>query len=56
MRGIVGFRARVLQSRPKFKLGQDERDDVFTDMVTGLRATGADELAAWMQRFSDRGG
>jgi len=56
IRGIVGFRAAVVEARPKFKLGQDERDDVFADMMTGLRANGADALAQWMDRFADRPG
>ncbi len=54
VRGIVGFRAPVHEARPKFKLGQDERDDVYPNIMTGLRATGADSLADWMDRFNDR--
>jgi transcriptional regulator len=54
VRGIVGFRAHVTEARPKFKLGQDERDDVFPNIMSGLRATGADALADWMDRFDAR--
>jgi predicted FMN-binding regulatory protein PaiB len=54
-RGVVGFRARILQTRAKFKLGQDERDDVFTDIMTGLEATGALDLRDWMAAFDERG-
>jgi len=55
-RGIVGFRARILDVQAVFKLGQDERDDTFADIMTGLEATGATALGAWMARFSTRGG
>lgn len=54
-RGIVGFRARILQTQAVFKLGQDERDDTFADILTGLKATGMSELGDWMARFSTRG-
>ena len=51
-RGIVGFEARVVQSTPRFKLGQDERDDVYADITAGLAAEGRDALLAWMERFN----
>ena len=50
--GVVGFHARILHVASRFKLGQDERDDVFTDILRGLQLTGADELADWMRRFN----
>ena len=40
LRGIVPFRATVRAARPAFKLGQDERDDVYTDILAGLEADG----------------
>lgn len=44
---IVAFRAVVLETHAKFKLGQDENDIVFKDIVDGL----ADRtLAEWMSR------
>lgn len=44
---IVAFRAQVLETHAKFKLGQDENDTVFKDIVDGL----ADRtLADWMSR------
>jgi len=52
--GIVGFRARILNVASRFKLGQDERDDVFTDILHGLELTNGQELADWMRRFSTR--
>lgn len=51
---VVGFRARIVEVQSRFKLGQDERDDVFADILRGLQVTGADDLAGWMRRFADR--
>lgn len=50
--GIVGFEARILTTRGRFKLGQDERDDVFADILRALDATDQTPLAAWMRRFA----
>ena len=45
-RHIVAFRAEVLETHARFKLGQDENDIVFGDIVEGL----ADRtLAEWMK-------
>ena len=52
--GVVGFRARILHVASRFKLGQDERDDVFADILRGLELTGADDLAGWMRRFGEQ--
>lgn len=52
--GVVGFHARIVQTASRFKLGQDERDDVFADILRGLQLTGRDDLADWMRRFADR--
>lgn len=49
--GVVGFHAHVREARATFKLGQDERDDVFEDVLRGLWDTRHHELAAWMRRF-----
>ncbi|MCD9030457.1 alpha/beta hydrolase fold domain-containing protein [Luteimonas sp. Y-2-2-4F] len=49
--GVVGFHAHVRATRATFKLGQDERDDVFDDILRGLWDTRHHELAAWMRRF-----
>lgn len=44
---IVAFRADVLETHARFKLGQDESEVVFNDIVKGL----ADRtLAEWMMR------
>ncbi|SDF56706.1 MULTISPECIES: alpha/beta hydrolase fold domain-containing protein [unclassified Duganella] len=52
--GIVGFHARIVSVGSRFKLGQDERDDVFADILRGLQLTQGDALADWMRRFADR--
>jgi transcriptional regulator len=49
---IVAFQANIVEMRPKFKLGQDERRDVFADILKGLDATGADDLRRWMIDFA----
>lgn len=49
---IIPFEAAVREVRAAFKLGQDERDDVYGDILRGLSALGQDELLAWMQRFN----
>ncbi|MET0290021.1 MAG: alpha/beta hydrolase fold domain-containing protein [Pseudoxanthomonas sp.] len=48
--GVVGFHAHVRSVRGTFKLGQDERDDVFHDILQALDITGQPDLAAWMRR------
>ena len=55
--GIIAFRAPVRERRVKFKLGQDERDSEYVDIVRALAASGQDELLEWMQRSNpSRGG
>jgi transcriptional regulator len=49
---IVAFEASIIEIRPKFKLGQDERRDVFADIMRGLEAAGADDLRKWMADFA----
>jgi transcriptional regulator len=49
---IVAFEATIVEIRPKFKLGQDERRDVFADIMRGLEATEADELRLLMADFA----
>jgi acetyl esterase len=51
-RGVVAFRAAIVNWHASFKLGQDERDDVFADMLIGLRAEGEQQLVSWMERFA----
>ncbi len=45
---IIPFRAHVLDLHAKFKLGQDERDDVYPEIVQGLSLTGNDALVELM--------
>ena len=49
---VVAFRAEVLALDERYKLGQDERDDVLADILAGLDAAGALALGAWMRRFN----
>lgn len=51
-RGVIGFRAKVCDVRAKFKLGQDERDDVFADIMAGLVHGDSTELHGWMRDFN----
>lgn len=52
--GIVGFHARILEAHVKFKLGQDERDENYAEIMKGLAGTGFDELREWMMRSNSR--
>jgi transcriptional regulator len=49
---VIAFRADVVDCRQRYKLGQDERDDVFADIVTGLAASGDAALVDWMRGFN----
>lgn len=51
-RHVIGFQARVHSARTKFKLGQDERDEVFRDITVALARSGEDELSRWMDLFN----
>jgi transcriptional regulator len=51
-RGVIGFRAHVREIRAKFKLGQDERDAVFSDIAAALQRTQQGELLQWMNEFN----
>jgi transcriptional regulator len=53
---VIAFRARVLATHAKFKLGQNERADVFADIVRGLADTGQHALRAAMVRTARRDG
>jgi acetyl esterase len=52
--GVVGFEARVNATHSRFKLGQDERPDVFADILRGLDIHGDAELAQWMRNFAGK--
>lgn len=51
-RGVVGFRAEIRARRVVFKLGQDERDDVFADIMAALRQQGPQDLARLMDVYA----
>ena len=51
-RGVIGFRARAVETRARFKLGQDERPDVFADILAGLDRGEETSLAGWMRAFN----
>ncbi len=47
---IVAFRAHIVRRHVKFKLGQDERDDVYADICAALDASDDPALGTWMKR------
>lgn len=47
--GVIAFHARVIDQVAVFKLGQDERDDVYPEILAGLEADGAEALAQAMR-------
>lgn len=49
---IIGFIAHVHDIRERYKLGQDEPEDVYADLLGGLQSEGRDELVDWMKRFN----
>jgi predicted FMN-binding regulatory protein PaiB len=49
---IIPFRAVVLDIRAKFKLGQDERDDTFPEILHGLEQDGKTALIEMMRDFN----
>lgn len=51
---ILAFRATVAERRVKFKLGQDERDDVYGEITATLDRENRPELRAWMERANPR--
>ena len=51
-KGVIGFRAEVREVRAKFKLGQDERDEIYRDIAAGLQRDGDAELLRWMNEFN----
>jgi transcriptional regulator len=51
-RHVTAFRARIVATRAKFKLGQDERDAVFGDITIALDRAGQHGLLHWMKEFN----
>lgn len=48
LKRIIPFRAHVLATNAKFKLGQDERDDVYPEIIDGLSRAGNEDLIELM--------
>ncbi len=46
--GVIAFEALIRARRVRFKMGQDERDDVYADILAGLEKTGGHTLRDWM--------
>lgn len=55
-RGVAAFSAHVRGASVKFKLAQDERDDVCADIIRGLEQSGQTELALLVRRCNNRPG
>lgn len=51
---IIPFRATVDASEARFKLGQDERDDTYPEIIGGLERDGHAALVALMNEFNPR--
>ena len=54
--GIIAFKANIVERRVKFKLGQDERDDTFPEILHGLEQDGHAALIAMMRDFNSQRG
>ena len=48
-RGVVAFRADIIDVQAAFKLGQDERDQEYGEIIAGLEAAGEHALVAAMK-------
>ena len=48
-RGVVAFRADIIEVQAAFKLGQDERDQEYAEIIKGLEDAGEHELVAAMR-------
>lgn len=49
-RGIVGFEAKIISVKPRFRMGQDEREDVYQEILRALKAEGQEEMLRYMKR------
>ena len=48
---VIGFRAAIQRVTPRFKLGQDEKPGVFSEILRGL---GNHPVAEWMRRLAGK--
>lgn len=53
-RRIIPFSASILSQRVAFRLGQNEDEETFEDVLTGLRADGEEAIVAMMEEFRPR--
>jgi len=53
--GVTALRGAITRTRSTFKLGQDERDHDFAQLLAGLSRSGEAQVVQWMQAFSNRG-
>lgn len=57
---IIAFKARIYATRSKFKLGQNERADIFSDIIKNVDSVYATEIRELMTEMaclqSDKGG
>ena len=53
---VIGFIAHLRETRAKFKLGQDEPDGVFGDIMLGLERENSAELLEWMRAYNSMRG
>ncbi|MCK9685360.1 FMN-binding negative transcriptional regulator [Scleromatobacter humisilvae] len=52
---VIAFRAKIIATHAKFKLGQNERPDVYEEILNGLESNGGHDLAAAMRRAARSG-
>lgn len=51
---VVAFEATIRSGEHRFKLGQDENDETFREILRALEGEGQAGLLRWMQRFDAR--
>ena len=49
---IVAIEATVIRAHSRFKLGQDESDVTYSEVVENLAIDGNSELVTWMRRYN----
>ncbi|MEO9599498.1 FMN-binding negative transcriptional regulator [Parasphingorhabdus sp.] len=51
---VIGFRAEILRTEERFKLGQNEDLAVLEEMIEGLEETGQEALAVWVKQANSQ--
>ncbi len=51
-RAVIGFRAHIVESNSKFKLGQNEKPDILRDVLKALKKNGKNQLTSWMENYN----